>query len=343
MEDPCIVCLQDTQNFVIGKSCQCRYCYNCVFNWLEQNPEKLLKENFNCLNYQCNEPSSIQNFLSSIQEQSLLDRYHEIAFKNYLKSCEDIRTCPNKLCKSYGFLPSSRCQEFLECETCNYKWYDKQCLSINKIVILFLKDIKNDFLCFFQEFYFAHRCPNCDVQIMKNGGCNHMTCKSCNHEYCYICRDKHNGHDSKLCILKENSFTFVMAYIIIQLLFTIGVHTFIIYIAKFFFWLVWTVLIFIYNLDGKLILVSAISTLLDIKYHYDQKKKEKENIKLYRQTARKQLWKQVLEIIALLVLDSIIVLTTIYEDNITQITPLAVYIVYPVEFLLMLLLCLGFK
>lgn len=50
---------------------------------------------------------------------------------------------------------------------------------------------------------------------MKNGGCNHMTCKSCNHEYCYICRDKYNGHDSKICALKDNSFTIVIAYLII--------------------------------------------------------------------------------------------------------------------------------
>ena len=42
-----------------------------------------------------------------------------------------------------------------------------------------------------------------------------MTCKSCNHEYCFICRDKHHGHDAKLCALKENTFHILIAYIII--------------------------------------------------------------------------------------------------------------------------------
>ncbi|CAD8053275.1 unnamed protein product [Paramecium primaurelia] len=342
MEDICIICLQNTQNFVIGKSCQCKYCYNCVFDWFEQNPEKLLKQSFNCLNYLCNEPNSIQEFLSSINEQKILDRYNDITFKNYLKSCQDIRACPNKTCKSYGFLPSSRCSEFLECEICNYKWYDKKCLSINKICMLFLKNLKNDFLCFFSEFYYTHQCPNCDTQIMKNGGCNHMTCKSCNHEYCYICRDKHNGHDSKLCSLKDNSFCIVIAYVIIQLLFTLGIHTFLIYIAKQLFYLVCIIFIFAYNLNGKLITICTISTLLDMKYHYDIHRKE--SVKLYRtQTEKKINWKIFIELIALLVLDLIVILTTTYEDNINKIDSIAIYVIYPVEFLSMLFICFWYK
>ncbi|CAK84121.1 unnamed protein product (macronuclear) [Paramecium tetraurelia] len=29
-------------------------------------------------------------------------------------------------------------------------------------------------------------CPKCKVQIFKDGGCNHMTCR-CKHEFCYVC------------------------------------------------------------------------------------------------------------------------------------------------------------
>ncbi|TGO52663.1 hypothetical protein BCON_0137g00250 [Botryotinia convoluta] len=31
------------------------------------------------------------------------------------------------------------------------------------------------------------RCPNCQVRIEKNEGCDHMTCRSCEHEFCWVC------------------------------------------------------------------------------------------------------------------------------------------------------------
>ncbi|APA11672.1 hypothetical protein sscle_08g064420 [Sclerotinia sclerotiorum 1980 UF-70] len=31
------------------------------------------------------------------------------------------------------------------------------------------------------------QCPQCQVRIEKNDGCDHMTCRSCKHEFCWIC------------------------------------------------------------------------------------------------------------------------------------------------------------
>ncbi|KAJ3320650.1 hypothetical protein HDU76_000262 [Blyttiomyces sp. JEL0837] len=33
----------------------------------------------------------------------------------------------------------------------------------------------------------AKECPKCRMRIVKNGGCDHMTCRACNHEFCWRC------------------------------------------------------------------------------------------------------------------------------------------------------------
>ena len=37
-------------------------------------------------------------------------------------------------------------------------------------------------------------CPKCNVNIEKNRGCMHMTCKNCKHEFCWICMGNWKDH-----------------------------------------------------------------------------------------------------------------------------------------------------
>ncbi|KAK6607926.1 ibr finger domain protein [Botrytis cinerea] len=49
------------------------------------------------------------------------------------------------------------------------------------------------------------KCPSCDVPILKNKGCDHMTCTHCDYEFCWICLADYElilttsnaAHDSK--------------------------------------------------------------------------------------------------------------------------------------------------
>eukprot|EP01129_Flabellula_baltica_P011480 TRINITY_DN503_c0_g1_i1.p1 TRINITY_DN503_c0_g1~~TRINITY_DN503_c0_g1_i1.p1 ORF type:complete len:420 (+),score=78.60 TRINITY_DN503_c0_g1_i1:645-1904(+) len=36
----------------------------------------------------------------------------------------------------------------------------------------------------------SKKCPNCNNNIEKNGGCNHMTCRSCGYHFCWQCMGK---------------------------------------------------------------------------------------------------------------------------------------------------------
>lgn len=38
-------------------------------------------------------------------------------------------------------------------------------------------------------------CPSCSAAVEKNGGCNHMACRSCSYEWCWLCNRKYEqGH-----------------------------------------------------------------------------------------------------------------------------------------------------
>ena len=44
-------------------------------------------------------------------------------------------------------------------------------------------------------------CPKCGISTQKNGGCNHMTCKTCRYEWCWQCLEKFADH-GQLCPTK---------------------------------------------------------------------------------------------------------------------------------------------
>lgn len=45
-------------------------------------------------------------------------------------------------------------------------------------------------------------CPNCKINIEKNGGCMHMTCRKCSHQFCWIC--KKTWAASHNCFVEDN-------------------------------------------------------------------------------------------------------------------------------------------
>ena len=50
------------------------------------------------------------------------------------------------------------------------------------------------------------KCPNCGVQIMKNQGCMHMTCRACKYDFCWLCLGDYRKHREETGTYLCNSF-----------------------------------------------------------------------------------------------------------------------------------------
>ena len=118
-------------------------------------------------------------------------------FKHYLVQQNDIRHCPTVDCKNAGFIKICEitgrivCNDKFLCTQCQTSWSDP--LQINKTGN-FLIDRTNDFISdltlFRHNFMFlmsVEPCPNCNVYIEKNSGCDKMTCQKCKYEFCWAC------------------------------------------------------------------------------------------------------------------------------------------------------------
>jgi len=78
---------------------------------------------------------------------------------------------------------SSSAGKCLKCE---------QYVSINEICGQ-ETNINNMFICTQCEYSIKHNfkaCPNCEIMILKIGGCNHMKCTMCKKEFCWNCLDE---------------------------------------------------------------------------------------------------------------------------------------------------------
>lgn len=79
-------------------------------------------------------------------------------------------------------------------------------LNVIKRILVYLANISDDSDLSDQEkrsvawlLRYTEDCPECAAPIQKNGGCNHMSCKSCGYQYCWICKSNWHPYVIILC------------------------------------------------------------------------------------------------------------------------------------------------
>eukprot|EP01111_Echinosteliopsis_oligospora_P017147 TRINITY_DN7338_c0_g1_i1.p1 TRINITY_DN7338_c0_g1~~TRINITY_DN7338_c0_g1_i1.p1 ORF type:complete len:261 (-),score=47.06 TRINITY_DN7338_c0_g1_i1:21-728(-) len=133
--------------------------------------------------------SDLKSYLSEPQ----LKRLDELQFNEYVEQDPDFRWCASPTCGSGQIVEGGEeGNNFFTCIKCKEKTCVKHKVAFHTGVTCseFDKTLAEDeaALQLWKE-QNTKKCPaqNCQVNIEKNGGCDHMKCFKCKHEFCWSC------------------------------------------------------------------------------------------------------------------------------------------------------------
>lgn len=201
----CNICL-DNYNFGYSLSCNHIFCKECYNEYLNDK----IMDVYSCLSITCPEYKCktfiSENVLKYIIDENKWNIYKRHIIQNYiLKHSKTMKYCPQNDCNTISI--GNYYTKTITCD-CTYKYcfkchnishYPASCQEYQNWIGNVEISVSNE------TWMIAHTklCPNCKVNIEKNNGCNHMTCKNCKYEFCWLCFCKwKSNHTTDEC--KEN-------------------------------------------------------------------------------------------------------------------------------------------
>ncbi|EGG16325.1 hypothetical protein DFA_09355 [Cavenderia fasciculata] len=139
----------------------------------------------------------------------LYQKYESFATKKYLQHSE-MRWCPTPGCESIVTSDSSDASlDIVQCSQCLFRF----CLKCHREshlpctceqMALWEQKCRDESETTHWKSVNCKQCPKCQSSIEKNGGCNHMTCRSCTYEWCWVCMRPWKGHQNFYICNKVN-------------------------------------------------------------------------------------------------------------------------------------------
>jgi Nucleoside permease len=264
----CQVCYTSFEETpMIQLPCSCKHCADCLHTWILGSIKELSfqnKEQVLCMNAECKKYFNIEDILNYFSESQKTE-INEALLAVYLNKSKDIRRCPKEDCNYAGVIDLNvKCKDKLECLQCRTQWREKLHYSKTEALLYMLREWDlgtSDLLCEVWEELFANKCPNCWINIEKNGGCPHMSCKKCNFQFCWYCGQDWKKHEAKHCGINLLVKLVIVFSPIFNILYYFGVVTYFLYFLG---WLIRGVLKAAL-LDGYLYLV--VFVIFDKRYH----------------------------------------------------------------------------
>jgi len=189
----CQICFTSIKpnNLIMIPNCNHYYCKKCLDKCILNNIKER-KIIMGCPNPKCSHKIDSQFIINRIKKHKNVKKMYEtILLDNCIKESKDMSYCPNKKCSKVAFKNCYGNQS--TCSYCNYKFcyictkpYDDNHKCNSKDLLTYVNDD-------LKEMFIQNKmkiCPGCKNTVIKNGGCNTMTCPSCKVSFCWLCLHK---------------------------------------------------------------------------------------------------------------------------------------------------------
>eukprot|EP00742_Colponemidia_sp_Colp-10_P007106 GILJ01007631.1.p1 GENE.GILJ01007631.1~~GILJ01007631.1.p1 ORF type:complete len:415 (+),score=2.09 GILJ01007631.1:85-1245(+) len=215
----CPICFESKKpRHLITLDCKHVCCTSCMQQWARV----LIRDGHNlqpwmrCPKTCCGTPVSENLYLNLLSAKDRM-RLEKILLRSALSSMEDVRVCPAVNCHYAGFVDTAGCHDFI-CAKCFTTWKDATNLWTLPPLLVYLNRVfpVTAFVALMQsgiqewksgvwKRFNTKRCPQCRVEIQKNGGCNHMSCARCGYQWCWRCDCEWIRHDINRCNRPSNT------------------------------------------------------------------------------------------------------------------------------------------
>ncbi|RIA99021.1 hypothetical protein C1645_718480 [Glomus cerebriforme] len=170
-------------------------CRSCVKNHITAQLDSKSVEDINCPVSGCKQKFQSDDVKKISKE--LFERFDGLMVCQTLSKLPEFRWCKNPKCNSGQLHLEGDDAPIITCQACGKKscythdipWHAGQTCTE-------YENNKNGNDEETQKFISKETkpCPRCNVRIIKNEGCDHMTCrmKNCNYEFCWLCFADHD-------------------------------------------------------------------------------------------------------------------------------------------------------
>uniref|UniRef100_A0A915ER00 RBR-type E3 ubiquitin transferase n=1 Tax=Ditylenchus dipsaci TaxID=166011 RepID=A0A915ER00_9BILA len=186
----CIIC--DETKPLISLTCNHLFCFECWNSYLSTKVTGEGVSYITCPSTKCRTIIEDEMALSLIIDPDVKDSYKLLVINAFVKSSRMLKWCPGKGCTKVAKVNAigSKSGTSLSTAFCSRNGSNNALMTVRRTTGL------------------THipKTPKCKTAIEKNGGCNHMTCKSqtCKHEFCWICLDDWSKHNASYSCNRYN-------------------------------------------------------------------------------------------------------------------------------------------